>query len=171
MSPQWWTSVKSSIQRLLQRIKGRVQRGGTAGECYPWEVSYPKGISWRLEIAPAPLQTLLLESIRAYPDHRAVSFLGKRFTYKKIGELAARAAKGFQILGVQQGVNVGLCLPNSPYYVVCYYGVLQAGGTPLKTLEANLEANQRPSKAKRCSIWPTWKKSEKLRKSSKVLDF
>ena len=39
------------------------------------------------------------------------------------------AAAGFQALGVKKGVKVGLFLPNCPQHVVCYYGILKAGGT------------------------------------------
>ena len=46
-----------------------------------------------------------------------------------VGQLVAKAAKGFQELGVTKGVQVGLFLPNSPYYVICYHAVLKAGGT------------------------------------------
>ena len=39
------------------------------------------------------------------------------------------AAKGFQALGVGKGARVGLFLPNCPYYVICFFAVLKAGGT------------------------------------------
>jgi len=32
-------------------------------------------------------------------------------------------------LPICPGVKVGLCLPNTPYYVICYFAVLKAGGT------------------------------------------
>ena len=38
-------------------------------------------------------------------------------------------AKGLQLMGVTQGARVGLCLPNTPYSVICYYGALRAGAT------------------------------------------
>ena len=40
-----------------------------------------------------------------------------------------RAAKGFKALGVGPGIKVGLRLPNTPYFVICYFAVLKAGGT------------------------------------------
>ncbi|HEY4069171.1 MAG TPA: long-chain fatty acid--CoA ligase, partial [Burkholderiaceae bacterium] len=45
------------------------------------------------------------------------------------GELANRAAKGFQDLGVGPGVHVGLFMPNTPHYPIAFFGVLKAGGT------------------------------------------
>ncbi|HEV2642645.1 MAG TPA: long-chain fatty acid--CoA ligase, partial [Candidatus Elarobacter sp.] len=35
----------------------------------------------------------------------------------------------FQQLGVRPGVHVGLYLPNTPHYMVAFFGVLKAGGT------------------------------------------
>jgi long-chain acyl-CoA synthetase len=39
-----------------------------------------------------------------------------------------KAARGLQDLGVEKGTRVGLCLPNTPYYVICYFAVLRVGG-------------------------------------------
>jgi long-chain acyl-CoA synthetase len=40
-----------------------------------------------------------------------------------------KVAAGMQELGIGPGVNVGLLLPNSLYFVLCYYAILKAGGT------------------------------------------
>ncbi len=96
---------------------------------YPWEKVYPKELDWRVEIQPKPLTTILDDAVEAYPDNFCMQFLGKRYRYKDLEALVARAAKGFQALGVGKGVRVGLLLPNCPYYVICYFAVLKAGGT------------------------------------------
>ena len=62
-------------------------------------------------------------------DRPAVEFMGARATYAQLRALADRAAKGFQQLGVGPGVHVGLYLPNTPHYLVAFFGVLKAGGT------------------------------------------
>ena len=76
-----------------------------------------------------PLYQMLDEAVAGFGDRPCIDFLGKRYTYAEIGDLVARAALGFQHLGVKKGVNVGLCLPNTPYFVICYFAVLRAGGT------------------------------------------
>ncbi|MGB1548304.1 MAG: AMP-binding protein, partial [Alphaproteobacteria bacterium] len=58
-----------------------------------------------------------------------MDFLGKVYTYREVGDLVQRAAKGFQELGVKKGVQVGLFLPNTPFYVIAFYAILKAGGT------------------------------------------
>ncbi len=96
---------------------------------YPWEATYPDGVDWQAEIPVAPLTDILDHSVEAWPDRPCLTFMGKSFTYKEVGGLVDRAARGFQDLGVAKGVRVGLFLPNSPYFIICYYAVLKAGGT------------------------------------------
>lgn len=74
------------------------------------------------------VSTVLDRTVAAHGDRPAIDFLGRRYTYREVGELVDRAAQGFQQLGVRKGVRVGLCLPNTPYFVVCYYAILKIGG-------------------------------------------
>jgi long-chain acyl-CoA synthetase len=53
--------------------------------------------------------------------------MDKTLSYGQIGDLVARAAKGFQAAGVAKGDRVGLFLPNCPYYVICYFALLKCG--------------------------------------------
>jgi long-chain acyl-CoA synthetase len=95
----------------------------------PWLKSYPAGVRWDIEIEPAPLQSVLDATVEKWPDRPALEFMGKRLSYRELGRLADRAARGLQKLGVGPGVHVGLYLPNSPHYVIAFFGVLKAGGT------------------------------------------
>jgi long-chain acyl-CoA synthetase len=96
---------------------------------FPWEASYPEGVDWSLQIEPKPLFSLLDDALEAHGGRPCLEFLGRRQTYREVAQLVDRAAKGFQELGVGKGTRVGLCLPNCPYYVICFYAVLKAGGT------------------------------------------
>ncbi len=106
----------------------------------PWLKAYPDGISW-----DAPFEPGLVAPSSTRPWPRSATrpctyFLGKRLSYAEIGALSDRAAKGLRALGVGEGVKVGLLLPNSPTFVIFYFGVLKAGGTvvnfnPLYSLE------------------------------------
>ncbi|TAL76470.1 MAG: long-chain fatty acid--CoA ligase [Beijerinckiaceae bacterium] len=75
------------------------------------------------------LPWLLDQAAAATPDRPCLSFLGRTYSYAEVAGLAARVAKGLQKLGVCKGERVGLCLPNSPYFVACYFGALKAGAT------------------------------------------
>jgi long-chain acyl-CoA synthetase len=113
----------------------------------PWEKSYPEDVRWDAPIATMPIQEVLHEAARRWPDKPALEFMGRRITYRELVGLTDRAAAGFQRLGVGPGVKVGLFLPNTPHYPVAFFGVLKAGGTvvnysPLdvaRTLEHKIE--------------------------------
>ncbi len=79
-------------------------------------------------IPTPPLHELLATAVARFPSITALDFLGKRTSYAALGQLVERAAAGFQRLGVEKGTRVALCLPNTPYYVICYYAILRAGG-------------------------------------------
>jgi long-chain acyl-CoA synthetase len=49
-------------------------------------------------------------------------------TFGDYKEASDHAAAGFQKLGVGPGVNVGLYLPNTPHYIIAFFGILKAGG-------------------------------------------
>jgi len=95
----------------------------------PWTNSYPAGVRWDREITPAPLQTILDNTVAKWPDRPAIDFMGKRLSYRELGDYVNRAACGLQQLGVKPGVHVGLYLPNTPHYVIAFFAVLKAGGT------------------------------------------
>ena len=96
---------------------------------HPWERAYPAGIDWHFEAEPKPLFNLLDEAVAAHGERPCLNFFGRSTSYAEVGSLVAKAARGFRDLGVTKGTKVGLFLPNSPYFVVCYYAILKAGGT------------------------------------------
>ena len=95
----------------------------------PWLAAYPEGIDWNLDIRPRSLNTLFADAVARFGARPCLDFMGARTTYAELGRQVDRAAKGFRALGVGPGVKVGLCLPNSPYSVICFFAVLKAGGT------------------------------------------
>jgi long-chain acyl-CoA synthetase len=96
---------------------------------YVWEKSYPPGVSWDVPLPPAvPLESLLETAAAKWPDRTVIDFYDRTFTFRELHELAARAAKGLQALGVGPGVHVGLHLPNTPHFVISFFAVLMAGG-------------------------------------------
>ncbi|MGF7174285.1 long-chain-fatty-acid--CoA ligase [Azospirillum doebereinerae] len=96
---------------------------------YPWISSYPPGVDWAMPIPALPLPALLDEAVARHGDNPCLNFLGKTTSYREVGRLVERAARGFQAAGVGKGTRVGLFLPNTPYYVVCFFAILKAGGT------------------------------------------
>jgi long-chain acyl-CoA synthetase len=100
-----------------------------ATHTYPWLKNYPPFVDWHAPIPKLPAYAGFLNAVRQYPDNLCLEFLGNWWTYEEVGHMAARAAKGFQDIGVTKGTRVALMLPNTHYYVVSYMGILMAGGT------------------------------------------
>ncbi len=94
-----------------------------------WLKSYPEGVDWNAEIPERPLYALLDDAVSRFGERPAIDFLDRKYSYRELGELVARAARGFQDIGVGKGVKVGLFLPNCPQFIAAYYGILKAGGT------------------------------------------
>ncbi len=77
---------------------------------------------------PVSLPNLLARSAARFANRPAVDFFGRKLTYAGLGRQVERAALGLQKLGVRRGTRVGLCLPNTPYFIIAYFAVLKAGG-------------------------------------------
>lgn len=96
---------------------------------FPWEKSYPSSLKWDDPIEEKPIYSIMDEATKLFPNNNFMDFLGKSYSYRKTYELINKAARGFQKIGVTKGTKVGLFLPNCPYFVICYFAVLKAGGT------------------------------------------
>lgn len=93
-----------------------------------WLKHYPDTISKTIEIPGIPLCQILKETTETYPDHNAISFYGRKFTYREVYSLVLAFTSALQKNQVQKGDRVAIMLPNCPQYVIAYYGILTAGG-------------------------------------------
>ena len=61
--------------------------------------------------------------------------------YQQIKDLSDRFAANARQLGIRTGDRVGMLLPNSPQFLIAYYGLLKAGAVivPLNPLSAERE--------------------------------
>lgn len=79
---------------------------------------------------PKRLITEMIDNaVRDHGARPAVDFLGRRWSYAEIGAQVDHVAAGLQAMGVGPGVRLGLCLPNTPYFVVLYFAALRCGAT------------------------------------------
>jgi len=95
----------------------------------PWKKNYPVDIQWDANIPTATAIDLFEASVKKYADRTCLHFMGKELTYKQVGEMVDKFAKGLQDQGIGPGTRVGLCLPNTPFYPIAYYGAMKAGAT------------------------------------------
>src|SRR5438477_12833107 len=70
---------------------------------------------------------MLNAAAESHPNSAATIFFNRKRSYRSISEAAWRFANGLRRLGVKTGDRVALVLPNSPQFVIAFYGALRAG--------------------------------------------
>src|SRR5207253_3952734 len=80
-----------------------------------------------------PLQAMLDDAAENHPNSTATIFFNRKRSYRSVSEAAWRFANGLRRLGVKTGDRVALVLPNSPQYVIAFYGALRAGAIVVPT--------------------------------------
>jgi long-chain acyl-CoA synthetase len=93
----------------------------------PWTTHYDPGVPASLVYPRVPLQAILDDTSESQPNAVATIFFNRKRTYKSISDDAWRFANGLRRLGLQKGDRVALLLPNTPQFVVAFYGALRAG--------------------------------------------
>ncbi len=95
---------------------------------YPWIKNYDKGVPTHIEYPKKPLFHFLEESAEKFPERACTIFKGATISYKEMNEITDTLAGALANLGVKKGDRVGIFMPNTPQFVMAYYGVLKAGG-------------------------------------------
>lgn len=101
-----------------------------------WGRVFPTG---DLPIAPAihgDLFDLLQTAERDHAERPHITFQGQSWTYAETLKLSLVLAQGLAEQGVGQGDRVGLCLPNTPAYIVLCFALWRIGavGVGMNTL-------------------------------------
>jgi long-chain acyl-CoA synthetase len=93
----------------------------------PWTKHYDDGVPATLTYPDATVHEFLDDAVDSYPDALCTIFFNKKRTYRSISDEAWRFANALRRLGVQKGDRVALMLPNTPQFVVAFFGTLRAG--------------------------------------------
>jgi long-chain acyl-CoA synthetase len=108
--------------RIKVDIKEQAPVSGRA-----WTRHYDPGVAATLNYPAVALQALLDDAAESHPNSTATIFFNRKRTYKSISDAAWRFANGLRRLGVKKGDRVALVLPNTPQFVIAFYGALRAG--------------------------------------------
>ncbi len=103
-----------------------------------WYKSYEEGVPPTLSYPDKTLNDLLRDSARAHPRRIATNYVLKyvakdrvaicgQITYQKLERYVASFASALHQLGVRQGDRVIVNLPNTPHYVIAFFGALRLG--------------------------------------------
>ena len=94
----------------------------------PWLQHYDPGVPAEIAIPNITLVDMLNEAVKLYGASTCTLYQGESLTYQQIADLSDRVARYLSAAGIQQGDRVGILLPNTPEFVISYYGILKAGG-------------------------------------------
>ena len=94
----------------------------------PWLACYDNGVPDTINIPDVTLPEMLADTAKTFPNKTALIFFGNKIGYRALDKAVTQFAAGLQALGMQQGDRVAVYIPNSPQFVIAYYGVLRAGG-------------------------------------------
>jgi long-chain acyl-CoA synthetase len=103
-----------------------------------WQKHYEPGVPTTLTYPEWTLNDFLDESARRFPYNTATNFVlkyiaggrftvGGKLTYLKLYDLVNRFATALHQLGVRKGDRVALVLPNSPHFVIAFFGAMRIG--------------------------------------------
>lgn len=99
----------------------------------PWLKHYDPGVPATIEIPDYPVHQFMEESARKYPESTALIFKGRRISYKQLNELTDAIAAGLAANGFKKGDRAVIYMPNTPQFVITYFGILKAGGIVIAT--------------------------------------
>lgn len=94
----------------------------------PWLAHYDKGVPHTIDYPNQPLFRFLEDAARKYPDRACTIFKGAVISYREMNALTDHMAAALVEMGVKKGDRVGIFMPNTPQFVVAYFGILKAGG-------------------------------------------
>ncbi len=100
---------------------------------HPWIAHYDKGVPASIDYPKVPLFHFLEDSARKYPDRACTIFKGAVVSFKEMNEITDRLAAALADMGVKKGDRVGIFMPNTPQFVMAYFGILKAGGVVVAT--------------------------------------
>ncbi len=104
----------------------------------PWLRWYDSGVEPELDVPECTYADLLDEAIKCCPSRPAFHFIGSSFTFSELDRFSRCFASFLESRGVSPGDVVGICLPNTPQYLIALagalrYGCVVSGVSPLLT--------------------------------------
>ncbi|MEW5830698.1 MAG: AMP-binding protein, partial [Chloroflexota bacterium] len=99
----------------------------------PWLQRYDKGVPYTIDYPQKPLFHFLEQAAEKYPDRACTVFKGAVISFKEMNDQSDRLAAALADMGVKKGDRVGIFMPNTPQFVMAYFGILKAGGVVVAT--------------------------------------
>jgi long-chain acyl-CoA synthetase len=92
----------------------------------PW-LRFYGDVPETLEFPEISLYDAVMTTVRRIPDAVAFDFLGRKGTYRELGEAIDRCADAFAALGLGPGERITISMPTSPQGVIAFYAATKLG--------------------------------------------
>jgi len=93
----------------------------------PWFKFWPENVPKHIDYPEVPLFDLLRRTAEKYPNHTALIYFDREITYKELDLASDKFATALADLGVKKGDKVAIFLPNTPQFIMAYYGAIKIG--------------------------------------------
>jgi long-chain acyl-CoA synthetase len=104
----------------------------------PWLKFYDGRTPYRIKLPNVTLPRLLETTARRFGRVAAIHYLGAEISWRELDRLANRFAHGMIARNILPNERVMLALPNTPQWLIAYYGILKAGAVAV-LVDPNLE--------------------------------
>ena len=99
----------------------------------PWVKHYDEGVAETVTVPDHSLDWYLAETAEKKPDNVAMIFQGKEITYREFNEASDAVAAALAASGFKKGDRAVIYMPNTPHFMIIYFGILRAGGVVIAT--------------------------------------
>jgi long-chain acyl-CoA synthetase len=99
----------------------------------PWVAHYDAGVAETVPLPDHPLDWYLSHSAEKVPNQVAMVFQGKEITYREFNEAVDAVAAALMVSGFKKGDRAVIYMPNTPQFMIIYFGILRAGGVVIAT--------------------------------------
>ncbi|MDX1614905.1 MAG: long-chain fatty acid--CoA ligase [Candidatus Promineifilaceae bacterium] len=105
----------------------------TAYADQPWLQCYESEVPHQLEYPQVTVHQMLERSAKMFPERTALIFKGTKISYRELNQLSDHIAAALVQNGFEKGDRAVIYMPNSPQFIIAYYGILKAGGIVIAT--------------------------------------
>jgi len=96
-------------------------------ESKPWFRFWPADVPKTIRYPLVPLHEVLTKTAKEHPKNAAIAYVDNEMTYAELDSLSDQFAGALAKLGVKKGDRVAVFLPNTPQFVIAYFGILKIG--------------------------------------------
>ncbi|MFC5384004.1 AMP-binding protein [Arcanobacterium hippocoleae] len=88
---------------------------------------YSPGVPTSIKEVDLTLGEIFARAVHDFPQHIAIDFLGREYTYAEVFSEIKRAATALTMCGVRKGDVVSIILPNCPQHYIAVYAITALG--------------------------------------------